>query len=182
VGAYTRAEVAPFAFNEQSEMIETNIRTAYIHHFFPQSNEMKRGGPLLHDAEILEIATKAAKGQDPRTWHWALMDYGSYLKRTGVRNNMRSKHYTKQSEFKGSLRQVRGEILRQLHKGPASQSVIHRNLARTLLANHEARGVLAVQEKMLVKAFAGLERDGLIKLIKGSARGGSASGRKWRIA
>jgi A/G-specific adenine glycosylase len=182
VGAYTRAAVGTFAFNEPNQMIETNIRTVYIQHFFPPSGKMKRGGPLLHDAAILQIAAQAAKGQDPRTWHWALMDYGSYLKRTGVRNNIRSKHYTKQSKFEGSLRQIRGEILRQLHKGPASRSVIHRNLARTLLGSHEARGALAVQEKNLTGALAGLERDGLIKLAKGSARGGSVSGRKWRIA
>jgi A/G-specific adenine glycosylase len=172
VGAYTRAAVGTFAFNEPNEMIETNIRTAYIHHFFRPSGKTKQGGPLLHDAEILEIAAKAAEGQDPRAWHWALMDYGSYLKRTGVRNNIRSKHYTKQSKFEGSLRQVRGEILRQLHNGPASQSAIHRNLARTLLGSHEARGVLAAKEKRLAESFAGLERDGLIKKEKG----------KWRIA
>jgi A/G-specific adenine glycosylase len=96
----------------------------------------------------------AAKGQDPREWHWALMDYGAHLKRSGVRNNSRSAHYTKQSRFEGSLRQIRGAILRELHK------------------NNPRLGTLSFEKMRIEKALAGLAHDGLIVKEKG----------KWRIA
>src|SRR3989338_11018876 len=116
IGPYTRAAVRVFAFNEPDILIETNIRAAYIHHFYPFRTRRVLNG-LISDKEILLLAQKAAKGQDPRKWHWALMDYGAHLKRSGVRNNSRSAHYTKQSKFEGSLRQVRGAILKALARG-----------------------------------------------------------------
>src|SRR3989344_5780809 len=91
VGPYTRAAVRVFAFNEPDILIETNIRAAYIHHFYPFRTRRVLNG-LISDKEILLLAQKAAKGQDPRKWHWALMDYGAHLKRSGVRNNSRSAH------------------------------------------------------------------------------------------
>lgn len=141
MGPYTTSAVRVFAFDLPDILIETNVRTAYIHHFFPPKYQ---GDTLIRDTDLIPIATKAADGQDPRKWHWALMDYGSYLKRNGVRTNEQSKHYTKQSKFEGSLRQLRGEILRQLH------------------ADNQPKG-----DERLKSALAGLERDGLIQKEKG---------------
>ena len=42
------------------------------------------------------------------------MDYGSYLSNIIENPNRKSKHYVRQSKFEGSLRQVRGEILKRL--------------------------------------------------------------------
>ncbi len=151
VGEYTAKAVRTFAFNKPDVLIETNIRSAFIHSFFA-------GVPSVNDREIKEQATKAAKGQNPQEWHWALMDYGSHLKRSGVRNNSRSTRYTKQSNFEGSLRQVRGAILRELHD---------RSMPERVLA---ARPCLAASGH-LKKALAGLTRDGLIVQERG----------KWRI-
>ena len=146
VGPYTRAAVLTFACNEPHTMIETNIRTTYIHHFFASRTTHDRiQDGKVSDGEILEIAAHAAEGQDPRTWHWALMDYGSYLKKSGVRNNSSSTHYTKQSKFAGSLRQVRGEIIKALSN---SESII------------DLRGQYG---EKLDEALEGLARDGLIK-------------------
>ncbi|MBI5457914.1 A/G-specific adenine glycosylase [Candidatus Kaiserbacteria bacterium] len=150
IGPYTTSAVRVFAYNEPDILIETNIRAAYICHFFSDI-------PIILDREILEYAERAAKGQDPRKWHWALMDYGAHLKRSGVRNNSRSAHYTKQSKFEGSLRQVRGAILRLLYKGSS---------------NLTSRPGLDVSKASIDKALAGLARDGLIMKEKG----------KWRIA
>jgi A/G-specific adenine glycosylase len=44
-------------------------------------------------------------------WYWALMDYGAYLTKIIPNPNKKSKHYTKQSKFEGSDRQIRGKIL-----------------------------------------------------------------------
>ena len=148
VGPYTRAAVRVFAFNEPDILIETNIRAAYIHHFYPFRTRRVLNG-LISDKEILLLAQKAAKGQDPRKWHWALMDYGAHLKRSGVRNNSRSAHYTKQSKFEGSLRQVRGAILKALSHDEPTIDLVGRYGAR-------------VEE-----ALAGLARDGLIVKRKG---------------
>ena len=151
VGPYTRAAVRVFAFNEPLTMIETNIRAAYIHHFY--SSVLQK--TAIADNEIIPLVAKAAEGQDPREWHWALMDYGAHLKRSGIRNNSRSAHYIKQSKFEGSLRQVRGVILRKLHAG-----------------DEVSRGTLDTSSQNMRKALAGLMRDGLIVKEKG----------KWRIA
>ena len=49
--------------------------------------------------------------ENPREWYYALMDYGVYLKKINTNPSRRSKHYTKQSVFKGSMRQIRGNII-----------------------------------------------------------------------
>ena len=110
VGDYTAKAVRVFAWNEPEILIETNIRTVFIHHFH-------KGLTFVEDRDILPIAVKTSEGQDPREWNWALMDYGAHLKQSGVRVNARSAHYTKQSKFEGSLRQVRGAILKAQNEG-----------------------------------------------------------------
>jgi len=154
VGPYTRAAVRVFAYNEPDILIETNIRTAFIHHF--HSNVLQN--VRISDVEIIPPATLAAEGQDPRKWHWALMDYGAHLKRSGVRNNSRSAHYTKQSKFEGSLRQIRGAILRELHSGSKTALTLY--------------SLIRANKRIAGKALEGLVRDGLIVKEKG----------KWRIA
>ena len=52
--------------------------------------------------------------ENPRDWYYALMDYGTYLAKQVPNPNRKSKHYTKQSKFEGSKRQVRGTILKIL--------------------------------------------------------------------
>src|SRR3989338_3993971 len=143
IGPYTASAVRVFAFNEADILIETNIRAAYIHHF--HSNVLQN--VRISDVEIVPLATLAAEGQDPRKWHWALMDYGAYLKRSGVRNNHRSAHYTKQSKFEGSLRQMRGRVLRDVMQGRKGK-----------------------KGEKWEKALAGLARDGLIVKEKGKWR------------
>jgi A/G-specific adenine glycosylase len=49
------------------------------------------------------------------------MDYGTYLGKTVPNPNRKSKHYTKQSKFEGSNRQVRGGILKVLLNGELSK-------------------------------------------------------------
>lgn len=53
------------------------------------------------------------------------MDYGAEIKRTTENPSRKSSSYARQSAFKGSFRQARGAILRQLSKnGDASLSEI----------------------------------------------------------
>lgn len=111
IGHNTAAAILVYSFNQPQVFIETNVRTVYIHHFVSD-----RG--VVHDKELLPLVSQTLDRDDPRTFYWALMDYGSYLKKTVGNLNARSRHYAKQSRFEGSIRQLRGKILRELANGP----------------------------------------------------------------
>jgi A/G-specific adenine glycosylase len=110
VGHYTARAVAAFAYNKDVVFVETNLRTAVIYHFFSKEEKVS-------DRAITGILENALPKGDARTWYAALMDYGSSLKRSGVRVNAKSASYAKQASFKGSGREARGAILRALSKG-----------------------------------------------------------------
>jgi A/G-specific adenine glycosylase len=149
VGPYTRAAVRTFAFNEPHTMIETNIRSAYIHHFYPKKKR-------VNDRELLVLIESAAEGQDPREWHWALMDYGAHLKKLHPNPTRRSAHYHVQTKFKGSLREIRGEIIRLLTKGSYGDLALSQTLT--------------FDESGMRMALRDLQKDGLIVAEKGSWR------------
>lgn len=111
VGDYTAKAVRVFAYNEKEFLIETNVRSVYIHHFFQNQEQVS-------DKEIFILLEKTYPSKvEPRVWYAALMDYGSYLKRTALNPSRKSKHHIKQKPFKGSNREVRGAIIRALSKG-----------------------------------------------------------------
>jgi A/G-specific adenine glycosylase len=83
----------------------------------------------------------------PKAFYWALMDYGSWLKRQGVVRNSRSAHYKKQSPLVGSVREVRGAIIKQLASGDMTEA----KLRRTVVADDRFE-----------PALSGLVRDGLV--------------------
>jgi A/G-specific adenine glycosylase len=107
VGAYTASAVRTFAWNDPDIFIETNIRTVFIHFFFPHSKK-------IFDAHILPYLEKTLDRKNPREWYFALMDYGAHLKKTEGNASRRSAHHSKQKPFKGSDREVRGAILKAL--------------------------------------------------------------------
>jgi A/G-specific adenine glycosylase len=117
VGPYTASAVAAFAFGVASPMIETNIRTVYLATFF-------RDREGVSDAEILEMVERSLYRRDPRRWFYALMDLGVELKKSTKGINTRSKHYTKQSKFQGSHRQVRAAVLKSISEVPRSKAKI----------------------------------------------------------
>jgi len=124
VGPYTRGAVLAFAFNEQVVIIETNIRTVFLHHVGQ--------GRVMSDAQLLPLVADALKKSkmQPRDFYAALMDYGSHLKRQGIKLNAQSKHYTKQSAFKGSARELRGAIVREILGGPQTVVALSTKLAK----------------------------------------------------
>lgn len=144
VGPYTAGAVRAFAYGEPAPFIETNIRTAVLQHFFP-------GDRAVHDAEILSVLErlKPTKGSKARDWYAALMDYGAHLKRQGVKVNSRTHGYTKQSKFEGSLRQVRGAILRELVGGGKSAVALTKKIGRS--------------GSDIDRAVTGLVKDGLVR-------------------
>jgi A/G-specific adenine glycosylase len=125
VGPYTRAAVEAFAFNKPGVFIETNIRTVYTHFYFPNREGVR-------DAELLPLIERDLKKSkmEPRDFYAALMDYGSYLKRSGIKINAQSKHYNKQTKFKGSNRELRGALLRELLKNPLTEAKLLKKFPR----------------------------------------------------
>ncbi|MFT5849664.1 MAG: A/G-specific adenine glycosylase [Patiriisocius sp.] len=107
IGPYTAGAVMAFAYNLPVPLIETNVRTVYLHHFFGEQTDVP-------DREILALATATLDTENPREWYSAIMDYGTYLKKEFGNPNSKSRGHTKQSAFQGSDRQIRGAVLRTL--------------------------------------------------------------------
>ena len=128
VGHNTAAAVMAYAYNEPVEYVETNIRTVFIHHFF-------RDEEAINDKELLPLIREALDREHPREWYWALMDYGTHLKATVGNLSRYSKHYTKQSVFAGSRRQIRGAVIRLLGTGPMSLASIEQSISDERLAS-----------------------------------------------
>lgn len=124
IGPYTARAIAAFAYNTKSTFIETNIRAVFLHHFFPKEEN-------IHDRDLLPLIEKASEGMDARTWYGALMDYGSHLKQTTGNASRRSTHYVKQTTFKGSGRQLRGAVIRELLQETQTVLSIAKKVART---------------------------------------------------
>lgn len=120
VGPNTAGAILAYAYNQPALFIETNVRTVYIHRFFTEENDVT-------DKSIMQILAETIDQEHPREFYWALMDYGSNFKKH-VRNNSQSKHYTKQSKFEGSNRQIRGLVLRELSQGEKSLSSLARKI------------------------------------------------------
>ncbi|MFI5260723.1 MAG: A/G-specific adenine glycosylase [Candidatus Paceibacteria bacterium] len=144
VGPYTARAVAAFAYGQDGIVIETNIRTAIIHHFFPERKEK------ISDAEIAEVLTAALPKGKAREWYSALMDYGAHLKRAGISHNVRTKSYAKQAKFTGSLREVRGAIVRSLATGPQTKRVLQ-NLFEPERLDQITRALAALEKEKLVQ-------------------------------
>lgn len=126
IGPATAQGIRSFAFNLPGVYLETNVRTVFLHHYFPDV-------PAVPDRELvplIEAACPAAPGataadaapfavpedanDTPRAWYYALLDYGAYLKKTLPNPSRRSAGYTRQSKFEGSRRQKRAHIGRML--------------------------------------------------------------------
>lgn len=105
VGPATAAGVRAFAFGLPDIYLETNVRAVYLHEFFADADDVP-------DSAIRPLVEETLDYDDPRTWYWALLDYGAHLKRTVPNPSRRSRHHARQSPFEGSHRQVRARTLR----------------------------------------------------------------------
>lgn len=121
IGPGTAGAIAAFAFNRPAVFIETNIRRVFIHHFFAAA-------AAVSDQDIMPLIDQTLDRARPRQWYYALMDYGAYLATAVPNPNRRSQHYSRQSKFQGSDRQIRGAIVRLLLEFPVltAQDVVNR--------------------------------------------------------
>lgn len=140
IGKNTAGAILAYAFDKPSFFIETNIRTVLFHHFFEDNT-------VVDDKELLQLLQASLPDDNYREWYWALMDYGSYLKKTAGGRLDQSRHYKKQAPLKGSIREVRGQIVKTLAAGTMSESALRETLGA---------------DDRFTSALEGLLRDGLI--------------------
>lgn len=145
VGINTAGAIGAYAFNRPTLYIETNVRTVYFHHFFED-------GDPVDDSQIKELLEQTIDTEHPREFYWAIMDYGSYLKRSGAGRITQSKHYKKQSALKGSVREIRGQIIKQLTLAPATLD--------------ELKAAVDLDDRF-EPALNGLTKDGLVAFTSG---------------
>jgi len=147
IGAATARSIAVFAFNRPVVFIETNIRRVFIHYFF-------NGKTGIRDQDILPLVKEALDHQNPRVWYSALMDYGTMLKTKVENPNRRSAHYSRQTAFSGSDRQIRGALLARLIRTPD----LDEDTLITEIAREEPDRVRRIIDRLISERF--LERAG----------------------
>ena len=140
IGPYTSRAILIFAFNLPLVTIDTNIRRVLIAELnLPHS---------ISSTELESIALQVLPKGRSRDWHNALMDYGAThmtARKSGV------KPLSHQSKFEGSLRQIRGEIIRQLTtQRRVSLANVAKKLGRTI--------------EDVKKAAMGLEKEGVVRV------------------
>lgn len=152
LGPATASSITAFAFNKPTVFIETNIRSVYLHVFFAD----KAG---ISDKELMPLITHTVDHSNAREWYYALMDCGVLLKKLYPNPNKKSKHYTKQSTFQGSNRQVRGAIIRYLAR--------HGSLDKNKLAElfpHKIQELPSIIEGLVKDGFI-VDQDGALKSV-----------------
>jgi A/G-specific adenine glycosylase len=116
IGSATASSIQAYAFNIPSLFIETNIRSIFIHEFFPDEE-------TIHDRLLLPLVEQTLDTKHPAQWYNALMDYGTSLKKLHTNPSRKSTHHAKQKSFEGSDRQIRGKVLKLLLLKPALSMV-----------------------------------------------------------
>lgn len=144
IGPDTAFAICAYAFNQPVVFLETNIRTVFIYHFFSKRKKVE-------DAEIRPLVLKTLDQNRSRLWYAALMDYGAFLKKTD-NHSKRSASYVKQSPLKGSVREVRGFILKEM----LQEGCLKVGMVEDIFGGKRAH-----------RAILGLSGDGLIEVRRG---------------
>lgn len=146
VGPATACSIAAFAFNAPVAFIETNIRSVFIHEFYPDRRRVS-------DRQCMPLVKKTLDQKNPREWHYALMDYGAMLKKQIKNPSRRSAHYAQQPKFKGSNRELRGQMVRALIHQPQTCADLMK--------------IVSVPRQKLEYNLNALRNEGLLKKQKG---------------
>lgn len=148
IGSGTAGAIVAYAYNRPVVFLETNIRRVYLHLFFG-------GREAVRDSQILPIIGLTMDRDNPRDFYYALTDFGVYLKSRFPNSNRRSAHYTRQSRFENSSRQVRGAVLRVLATPRAG------TMALSMTAGEIVEAAGFPDERIAV-ALRDLEREGMV--------------------
>lgn len=189
IGPATAQGIRSFAFDLPGVYLETNVRTVFLHHLFPDVPAVpdKELVPLVEaacplpsgltsvddetggtsgagdavNADALRFAPPQDADDTPRSWYYALLDYGAYLKKTVPNPSRRSKSYARQSKFEGSRRQKRAEIVRILLDAQAHGEMLETHAVCMLLNERELKATRpAVEDDVVLSILADLKREG----------------------
>ena len=161
IGPATAAGILAFAFDLPGVYLETNVRAVFLHELFP-------GAAGVPDRELVPLvrATCPASADDPeddpRTWYYALLDYGYELKRSGHNAARRSATHVRAPKFEGSRRQKRAELVRLLlavRDGGAPGAPVE-ELAAGLSAVEREAGRAAVDLALVESILSDLAKEG----------------------
>lgn len=181
IGPATAQGIRSFAYDLPGVYLETNVRSVFLFHFFPDVEGVsdRELAPLVEaacpaaPADGSRDADASGRGagsyaapQDaddtPRSWYYALLDYGSHLKRTVPNPSRRSSSQGSQSAFEGSRRQKRAEVVRILlaAREQGEDGLPFEGLAHELDEVEEAAGRAAVDGGLLQSILDDLSREG----------------------
>jgi len=161
IGPATAAGIRAFAYNLPGVYLETNVRAVFLHELYPDAQQVP-------DRELVPLVEATCPkdaqdpGDDPRTWYYALLDYGAYLKRTVPNPSRRSRAHVRQSRFEGSHRQKRAMLVRALlaHRG---EGVDVSTLAAELTAQELEAGRDPVVDAMVLELLEELSSEGFCR-------------------
>ena len=143
------------------------VEAVLLHELFPGEEGVSDRAlvPILRDTCPADASDPA---DDPRTWYYALLDYGAYLKKTIPNPSRRSAGHVRQKPFEGSRRQKRAEVVRLLlaaredgacgltaaevtaeldaFEAKAGRGPVERGLAEELLAKLAQEGFCVAQD------------------------------------
>jgi A/G-specific adenine glycosylase len=148
IGPATAAAIATYAFGAFAPFIETNVRAVFLHHCFAEQDDVP-------DRELMPLVEASWDREDPREWGYALMDYGSWLKRATANPARRSRHHTRQSPFEGSRRQKRARLLRAVMAAPGDTVEDH-----ALGLGIDTTDVAELLEELEAEGFLARDGDG----------------------
>ena len=161
IGPTTAAGIRAFAFDLPGIYLDTNVRTVFLHELFPDDTAVpdKAIAPLVE-----RCCPKTAEDptDDPRTWYYALLDFGAYLKHVAPNPSRRSASHTKQSKFEGSHRQKRAALLR-LVLAAGDAGITAEEAARSLSSQEEAQGRAPVSQEMAESILDDLRNEGFCR-------------------
>lgn len=161
IGPATAAGIRAFAFDLPGVYLETNVRTVFLHELFPEAESVpdRELVPLVRDTCPPDASNPE---DDPRTWYYALLDYGAYLKRTVPNPSRRSRTHARQSRFEGSHRQKRAELLRVLlaHREDAAGGADFETIFQELVSAELEAGRSAIDASAVRGLLDELEREG----------------------
>lgn len=180
IGPATAQGIRAFSFDLPGVYLETNVRTVVLHHLFPDVPSVpdKELAPLVEatcpmapgvaderGAEGGRADGRYAVPQDerdtPRSWYYAMLDYGAYLKKTVPNPSRRAKAYARQSKFEGSRRQKRAEIVRQLLDAQSRGEALETSAVHAALCEVEREaGRPPVEMGLVASILEDLSREG----------------------
>lgn len=166
IGPATAAGIRAFAYDLPGVYLETNVRAVFLHELFPDAEDVPDSALRRFVTEACPETAVDVAGTDvpctPRSWYYALLDYGYHLKQTVPNPSRRSRSNVRQSRFEGSHRQKRAAAVRLMLDAHAAgeAGVTPQALAAALSESETKAGRGPVDEVYASKILAELASEG----------------------